>query len=100
MLENNIIAFFSYSLKFLLSISVLFETSKDNLLDSDEIIFYLIGGSTRAMMDSNLCYIANLVADDDMTQELTNYKVIDLKNALDISGFECYMQTMGYNKIH
>ena len=80
--------------------SVLFETSKDNLLDSDEIIFYLIGGSTRAMMDSNLCYIANLVADDDMTQELTNYKVIDLKNALDISGFECYMQTMGYTKIH
>lgn len=52
------------------------------------------------MMDSNLCYITNLVADEDMTQELTNYKVIDLKNALDISGFECYMQTMGYNKIH
>ena len=80
--------------------SVLFETSKANLLDSDEIIFYLIGGSTRVMMESNLCYTANLIAEDDITQEQTNYKVIDLKNALDISGFECYMQTMGYNKIH
>ena len=80
--------------------SVLFETSKANLLDSDEIIFYLIGGSTRAMMESNLCYTANLIAEDDITQEQTNYKVIDLKNALDISGFECYMQTMGYTKIH
>ena len=80
--------------------SVLFETSKANLLDSDEIIFYLIGGSTRAMMESNLCYMANLIAEDDITQEQTNYKVIDLKNALDISGFECYMQTLGYTKIH
>ena len=51
-------------------------------------------------MESNLCYTANLIAEDDITQEQTNYKVIDLKNALDISGFECYMQTMGYTKIH
>lgn len=79
--------------------SVLFETQKNNLLNANEIIFYLIGGSTRAMMESDICYTADLVAEDDMTETRTSYKVIDLKNALDINGFESYMAQMGYLKL-
>ena len=50
------------------------------------------------MMNSNICYTANLVAEDDLTQVNTQYKVIDLKNALDINGFMDYMGTLGYIK--
>jgi len=80
--------------------SVLFETSKNQLMDNDEIIFYLIGGSTRQMMDSDICYVADLTAEDDLTQVRTKYKVIDLKNALDINGFMEYMSSLGYKKIN
>ncbi len=78
--------------------SVLFETSKVQLMTNREIIFYLIGGSTRQMMGSSICYDADLTAEDDLTQVRTKYKVIDLKNALDINGFMGYMSALGYKR--
>lgn len=80
--------------------SVLFETQKINLLTAKPIIFYLIGGSTREMMESPICYNADLLADDDLTQARTTYKVIDLKNALDINGFMAYIGVLGYKKMN
>lgn len=77
---------------------MLFETSKFQLMTNDEIVFYLIGGSTRQMMGSSICYDADLTAEDDLTQVRTKYKVIDLKNALDINGFMSYMDTLGYKR--
>lgn len=80
--------------------SVLFETQKNDLFSSEIIVFYLIGGSTKEMMMNNhLSFVTDLVAEDDLTKEKTRYKVIYLKDALDISGFEEYMNTMGYIKI-
>jgi len=79
--------------------SVLFETSKNDILDSDEVIFYLIGGSTREMMNSYLCYTSDLTAEDDLTQTKTKYRVINLKDALDILGFEGYLNSLGYKKV-
>lgn len=76
--------------------SVLFETQKLNITTANQITFYLIGGSTRNMMNSTLCYEADLTAEDDLTEEKTKYKVIDLKNALDMNGFRNYMSTLGY----
>jgi len=78
--------------------SVLFETPKNRLMDAEEIVFYLIGGSTRLMMEGANCYIADLTAEDDLTQVKTKYRVIDLKNALDIDGFMEYMEILGYKK--
>jgi hypothetical protein len=77
--------------------SVLFETYKLNLLISNEIVFYLIGGSTKEMMkDDSIAYNDSLVADDDIAQVETQYRLIKLKNALDIDGFNHYMQQCGY----
>ena len=79
--------------------SVLFETRKEEMLNSDSIIFYLIGGSTREMMENtSISFIDNLIAEDDLTKEKTSYKVICLYNALDIDGFEDYMEKMGIRK--
>ena len=79
---------------------VLFETPKADMLESKNIIFYLIGGSTREMMeDESISFKSDLVAEDDLTQEKTTYKVIKLSNALDIEGFEKYMINMGYKYI-
>ena len=64
-----------------------------------EIVFYLIGGSTKEMMQNDdISFISDLIAEDDLTQNRTKYKVIYLKDALDISGFENYMSSMGYAK--
>lgn len=80
--------------------ATLFETSKGDLLKEDEIVFYLIGGSTKEMMmDDSISYVDSLTAEDDLNKIKTDYKVIKLYNALDILGFENYMQSMGYNKI-
>lgn len=77
----------------------LFETPKEKLLDNHPIILYLIGGSTKAMMlDPNLSFKTSLVAENDLTNNKTNYQVIYLKNALDMVGFEQYMIAMGYQK--
>lgn len=56
-------------------------------------------GSTKDMMlDENLAFSDALVAENDLsdTKTETNYRVIYLKDALDMDGFENYMQSMGY----
>lgn len=79
---------------------VLFETQKSQMLSADEIVFYLIGGSTKKMMlNETIAYTANLVAEDDLVQQKTRYKVIKICNALDIDGFENYLINSGYQKI-
>lgn len=77
---------------------VLFQTSKANILDpNSDIVLYLIGGSTKEMMrDDEIAYEDNLVAEDDITETKTKYRVIDLKNALDMDGFNQYMIDLGY----
>ena len=80
--------------------SVLFETRKDNMLFADKIVFFLIGGSTKEMMlNDQLSYTNNLIAEDDITQQKTKYKVIKLKNALDMEGFDHFMTDLGYEVI-
>lgn len=77
---------------------VLFQTSKANILNpNSEIVLYLIGGSTKEMMrDDRIAYVDSLVAEDDITETYTKYRVIDLKNALDMDGFNKYMINLGY----
>lgn len=78
----------------------LFETQKNDIPNAQSVVVYLIGGSTRAMMlDDSISFRANLVAEGDLTQNKTNYQVIHLKDALDMEGFENYMNTMGYKKL-
>ena len=78
--------------------SVLFETQKNDMLNADTIVFYLIGGSTKDMMlNSGNAFTTTLVAEDDLTKVRTNYRVLELRHALDIDGFESHMQRM--NKI-
>jgi hypothetical protein len=70
------------------------------LLIEEEIVFYLIGGSTRKMMmDKSISYIESLTAEDDLDKFKIDYKVVKLFNALDIYGFEKYMESMGYKKL-
>lgn len=80
---------------------VLFQTAKENIVkDDSEIVLYLIGGSTKLMMmNDEIAFIANLVAEDDITQTKTQYRVIRLKDALDMAGFNQYMIDMGYKPI-
>ena len=51
------------------------------------------------MQNDDISFISDLVAEDDLTQNRTKYKVVYLKDALDISDFENYMSLMGYAKI-
>lgn len=44
-------------------------------------------------------YIESLTAEDDLNKFKTDYKVVKLFNALDILGFEKYMESMGYKKL-
>lgn len=80
---------------------VLFQTPKSQLInENSEIILYLIGGSTKAMMkDNKVSFMTSLVAEDDITKKETEYRVIKLKDALDMKGFNQYMIEMGYNPI-
>lgn len=80
--------------------SVLFETPKEHLLNLEkETVLYLIGGSTKAMMQNeNIAFNTSLVAEDDLTETKTNYRVVYLKDALDMEGFECYMDSLGFKK--
>ena len=79
--------------------ATLFETQKNNLLISNKVVFYLIGGSTRKMMENpKISFEADLEPEDDFYKYKTKYKVIKISNALDILGFEDYMMNMGYNK--
>lgn len=76
----------------------LFETKKESLIDADSIILYLVGGSTRQMMLSNLSYVSPLGANGDSIETETKYRVISLKDAMDMADFENYMAAMGYVK--
>lgn len=80
---------------------VLFQTQKDQILNDPKIIFYLIGGSTRNMMENEkICYIDTLLDQDDFTTtEKTQYKVIRLKDALDMRGFIKYMSELGFKAL-
>ena len=76
---------------------VLFETRKDVLFESDTIKFYLIGGSTKEMFkDDKIAYTDDLIAEGDSTKTKTKYRIIKLKDALDIDGFKNYMHVIGY----
>ena len=78
---------------------VLFETQKKDLMQVSNIILYLIGGSTKAMMqDDTIAFESDLIAEDDIAQKRTRYRVIRLKDALDMTGFIQYMKNMGYNE--
>lgn len=68
--------------------------------DSSDIVLYLIGGSTKSMMmNDKIAFTSSLVAEDDITQTKTEYKVICLKDALDMAGFNQYMTNMGYSPV-
>ena len=73
--------------------AVLFETRKNNLLKSKDIIFFLIGGSTKEMfLDDKLAYNGDLIAEGDMTQVKTKYRIIKLKDVMDIDGFKQFIK--------
>lgn len=78
--------------------AVLFETPKHKLLSAERVELYLVGGSTKAMMFGEKSFVANLVAEGDLTKNLTDYRVLFLKDALDMAGFEIFMQSLGYQK--
>lgn len=78
----------------------LFETQKTQLLSANEVVFYLVGGSSKQMMeDDTLAYEADLIAEDDIVKQKTKYRVIELQNALDMAGFERYLQAFGYQQV-
>lgn len=63
---------------------VLFDVNKDNILNSSSIKFYLIGGSTWQMM-LDIGYNDALTPMDALVPIASTYKVIQLKNAYDVS---------------
>lgn len=80
---------------------VIFETPKEKLLTSDKIVFHLIGGSTRRMMQNDkIAFNENLrPMNNSSTMVKTNYRVILLKDCLDISNFEKYIVAQGIPKL-
>ncbi len=67
---------------------VLFETPKDKLISNSNIVLYLIGGSTKAMMcDPAISFKDSLVAEGDLTESLTNYQVIYLELSNQVQRF-------------
>lgn len=50
------------------------------------------------MMLSNLSYVSPLGANGDSIETETKYRVISLKDAMDMADFENYMAAMGYVK--
>ena len=79
---------------------VIFETPKEKLLTSNEIVFHLIGGSTKRMMQNDkIAFNENLRSINDNRMVKTNYRVILLKDCLDISKFEKYVIAQGIPKL-
>lgn len=77
---------------------VLFETNKERILEADEIIFYLVGGSTWQMMMRNGVDLT-LQAEGVFSNVRSTYRVLYIKDTLDITEFEKVMVMSGYNKI-
>ena len=75
---------------------VLFETSKGNLLDDDEVIFWLVGSSTWDMM-INLGIDTELNADDVIALSPGKYKVVYYKDSMDLMQFNEYLVSKGYS---
>lgn len=74
---------------------VLFETQKDQLLDSDEIVFYLVGSSTWKMM-VEIGYDTDLNAWDANSLQPGKYRVIQYKNTLDVDQLMQLIKSTGY----
>lgn len=75
--------------------SALFDTKKDRILTDNEIYFSLTGGATKEMM-KNAGFEDDLVAEGDLTEKKTRYKLLRLKDANDIEQFEKWMNEIGY----
>lgn len=74
---------------------VLFETQKDDLLNVDEIVFYLVGSSTWDMM-LKLGKDKALNAYDAISIQPGNYRVVQYKDTLDVEQFIDYLKNIGY----
>lgn len=70
-----------------LFVSVLFETQKDRLLEDEVINFSLIGGATANMLREK-GYTSDLIAEGDMTQTKTSYRLLNIKDAMDMATIE------------
>jgi hypothetical protein len=80
-----------------LYLGVLFTTQKSRLLNSTNINFCLIGGSTWQMMvDKGIN--THLTPEDSIIAIPSNYKVIRFKDALDIDGIINSIEGLGYQK--
>jgi hypothetical protein len=78
-----------------LYLAALFEIPKSELLTADPLIFYLVGGSTWSMM-AKIGYDDPLRPYDDLVPIQSTYKVIQLKNALDVLKVLDEIQKLGY----
>lgn len=76
-------------------LAVLFDIPKEELLEKEKIIFYLIGGSTWDMM-VNIGYDDPLTPVDALVPIKSNYKVIQFKNALDAEEIINAIAAIGY----
>jgi hypothetical protein len=80
-----------------LYLAVLFDTPKDSLLDADTVTFSLVGGSTWARM-IEAGYNTDLIPENDSFATRSNYRVVDLKNALDTDQVVDAIANLNYNR--
>lgn len=73
-----------------LFVSVLFDTQKENLLEDDMLYFSLIGGATADMLREK-GYTSDLIAEGDMTQVKTSYRLLNIKDAMDMAAVEQWL---------
>lgn len=76
-----------------LFVSVLFDTQKENLLEDDILYFSLIGGATANMLRDK-GYTSDLIAEGDMTQVKTSYRLLNIKDAMDMAAVEQWLITL------
>jgi len=80
-----------------LYLAVLFNTPKDELLQGDRINFTLIGGSTWQMM-VNIGYDDPLEPKDALVPIKSRYRVIQMKDVLDVEQVINNIASLGYNR--
>lgn len=79
-------------------LAVLFDTPKEELLNSNSIVFTLVGGSTwQRMIDFG--YSHDLKPENDYFAVRSKYRVVDLKNALDADQVIAAIGQMGYPRV-
>lgn len=76
---------------------VLFATPKPEILTAPHINFSLIGGVTDEILKAH-GFESDMVAEDDITQTRTKYKVLRIADAGDIKDFDTWLQSVGYPK--